>query len=84
MNCNNEADSQQVVHYPPISKIKGHPKRKHIKDEKELYHNISACELYKGEGHNIITRLLKKRRQTRKKKKSRENTNLNSILHSKV
>ncbi|XP_058766139.1 protein FAR1-RELATED SEQUENCE 11-like [Vicia villosa] len=54
MDCNSEAESQQVVHCPPISKTKGRPKRRRIKGGKELSHSMNSCRLCKGEGTHFI------------------------------
>ncbi|KAG4934800.1 hypothetical protein JHK85_049719 [Glycine max] len=77
-----------VVHCPPPSKTKGRPKRRRLKDGKELSHNMNTCGLCKDVGHNIVTCPLKENTQfsghTNKKKKICKDANLNPILLPKV
>ncbi|CAI8613371.1 unnamed protein product [Vicia faba] len=86
---NNEAREEDVVQCPPISKTKGHPKRRRIKSEKELSHSMNICGLCRDVEHNITTCSLKENIQfsahtKNKKRKTCQNTNLNQVFLSKI
>ncbi|XP_077215652.1 protein FAR1-RELATED SEQUENCE 11-like [Tasmannia lanceolata] len=55
LDGNDEANEDDLVYCPPISKTKDRPKKKRMRGGRELGKQIKTCGLCKHAGHNVTT-----------------------------
>ena len=78
-NANDAIDGDCFVRCPPFSKMKGHPKQKRMKGEKELGKQKRTCGFCKHVGYNISTCLKKEKESSTSSNGAKKMKNCTSI-----